>query len=100
MYFHGVIPERLNGIIAEGGMRPSKVNTTKKRVGVYGCDASDNWITPLSYAVAAPLGNDGLFYQFVFELRTHLDNVTHNHAMHTDHVLESRRPELWPYESS
>ena len=89
IYFHGVLSERLNGIMAEGGMRPSKVNTTKKRVGVYACDASDNWMTPLSYAVAIPLGNEGLFYQFIFELRVPLDKVKHNAAIHSDHVLES-----------
>ena len=90
IYFHGLLPERLNGIMAEGGMRPSKTNITKKRVGVYACDASENWMTPLSYTVAIPLGNDGLFYQFVFELRIPLDKVTHNSAMYTDHVLESK----------
>ena len=59
MYFHGILPERLNGIMAEGGMRPSKVNITKRLVGVYACDASENWQTPLSYAVAIPLGSEG-----------------------------------------
>ena len=71
-------------------MRPSKTNITKKRVGVYACDASENWMTPLSYAVAIPLGTEGLFYQLVVELRIPVDKVKHNAAMHSDHVLESK----------
>ena len=47
-------------------------------------------MTPLSYAVAVPLGNEGLFYQFVLELRVPLDKVKHNAAMYSDHVLESK----------
>jgi hypothetical protein len=94
MYFHGVAPERLYGIMAEGGMRPSKVNITKKMVGVYACDASENWQTPLTYAIAIPLGNEGLFYQFVLELRAPLDKVKHNSKMYSDHVLDSTATRL------
>ncbi len=51
--------------------------------------ASENWQTPFSYAVAIPLGNEGMFYQCVFELRVPLDKVKHNAKMHSGHVLGS-----------
>ena len=52
-------------------------------------NATTNWITPLNYAIAVPLLNNGVFYQFVAELRSPKDTVKHNKAMGEDHVLDS-----------
>ena len=80
--------------MAEGGMRPSKINITQNRVGVYAVEAKKNWTTPLNYAIAVPLLNNGLFYQFVAELRSPTETVKHNKSMHDDHVLDSTQTRI------
>jgi hypothetical protein len=50
----------------------------------------ENWKTPLSYSIAVPLNNDGIYYQFVLELVAPLDTVSHNKALGTDHVLSEQ----------
>ena len=42
---HGIIPERVFNIMAEGGMRPSKTNIKQGVIGVYATVPTD-WQTP------------------------------------------------------
>ncbi len=42
---------------------------------------------PLSYAVGAPLSNDGVFYHFAFELRSNVSRVVRNFRMGKNYVL-------------
>ena len=60
-FLHGIIPERLFGILSEGEMRPSLLNIKSGLRGVY-ATKKKLWETPLNYAYAVPLGNDGVFY--------------------------------------
>ena len=87
-FLHGVIPERLLGILSEGEMRPSLLNIKAGICGVY-ATKKEAWQIPLSYAYAVPLGNNGVYYQFVLELRTITSTVIHNKYMKTDYVLDS-----------
>ncbi len=45
--------------------------------------------TPPFYAIAVPLNNDGVFYQFVLELRAPVETVVHNRALGKDHILKA-----------
>ncbi len=47
----------------------------------------------MSYSIAVPLNNDGIYYQFVSELIAPVDTVSHNKALGTDHVLSDRSTE-------
>ena len=73
-YLHGTYAERVFGILQEGGMRPSTENIRRNITGVY-ARSPDDWLTPLSYAIGTPLGNDGIYYSFMLELRAHTDHV-------------------------
>ena len=68
-------------------MRPSTINIKQNKPGVYASRLED-WQTALSYAIAAPLNNDGVFYQFALELRPHEHEVFHQkRTMGADKVL-------------
>ena len=92
-YRHGIIPERMLSIIAEGGMRPSKTNIKLGLPGVYATVPND-WNMPLGYSVAVPLWNNGIFYQFVVELKAPKVFVKHNRKLGTDHVLDARHTRI------
>ena len=73
-------------IMSEGRMRQSTVNIKQNKIGVY-ATTLENWKTALSYAIAVPLDNNGIFYQFVLELVAPVETVVHNRHMGSDHVL-------------
>ena len=85
-YFHGLLLERLNGIMAEGGMRPSKTNITKKRVGVYACDASENWMTPAIVRGSNSSGKRGI----VLSIYTRAAGTVGQGQAQRRHVLRPR----------
>ena len=66
----------------------STVNIKGGNTGVYATKKED-WHTPLFCAIAVPLNNDGISYQFVLELRAPLDTVVHNRALGRDQVLKA-----------
>ena len=88
-YLHGTIAENMFSITSEGRMRSSTVNIKQNKIGVYATTLG-NWKIPLSYPIAVPLNNDGIYYQFVLELVAPVDTVSHNKALGTDHVLSDR----------
>ncbi len=56
-------------------MRSSTVNIKGGNTGVY-ATKKENWHIPLFYAIAVPLNNDGVYYQFVLELIEHWGKIT------------------------
>ena len=91
VYLHGMCAERAFGIMSDGGMRSSVVNIKQQVQGVYGVDPLTHWKTAVNYCTAVPLTNNGIYYQFVAELRAPSENVKHNRAMGSDYVLEPSR---------
>ena len=72
-------------------MRASTENIRQNFVGTY-ARPPDEWETPLSYAIATPFGNDGIYYQPVLELRTRIEDVQSSKTkLGKEHVLNPTR---------